>query len=198
MELLKLRRRLTVATRGHHLLKEKLEQLVKPFLAMVRGTVELRAQVEGELMETYRLFTLARSSMAPNELEQALSHPSAVASVEVARKPVVSIMAPEFHLDIEGDLDCYGLASTPAVLDEALYRFKEVLPRLLELAAQENIVRMLALDIEKTRRRVNALEYVLLPQLEESVRYITMKLDEFERSNLIRLMKIKQMVGEST
>ncbi|MHB8893676.1 MAG: V-type ATP synthase subunit D [Candidatus Geothermincolia bacterium] len=197
MELLKLRRRLAVARRGHHLLKEKLEELMKPFLAMVRGTIELRAEVEEELMRSYDLFTLARSSMAPNELEQALSHPDAEASVEVSRRPVVSVMAPEFHLDMKGDSDCYGLAATPAVLDAALYHFKEVLPRLLDLAGQENIVRMLALEIEKTRRRVNALEFVLIPQLEDSVRYITMKLDEFERSNLTRLMKIKQMVAES-
>jgi V/A-type H+-transporting ATPase subunit D len=197
MELLKLRRRLAVARRGHHLLKEKLEELLKPFLAMVSETVQIRATIEGELMEAYRLFTLARSSMAPDELDEALSHPCAVASVEVSKRPVVSVIAPEFELEIEGDTGCYGLASTPAVLDEAVDRFKLLMPRLLELASRENIIRLLALEIEKTRRRVNALEYVLIPQLEESVRYITMKLDEFERSNLVRLMKIKQMVSGS-
>jgi len=197
MELLKLRRRLAIARRGHRLLKDKLDELMKPFLAMVGDLKGVRAEVERELIEAHHVFTVARSEMSPGELEQALAYPSASASVTAGRKPVLSVMVPDLVLSTEGEFDSYGLALTPAMLDEALTRYEEVLPRLIDLAQREKAIMTLAEEIEKTRRRVNALEYVLLPQLEESVRYITMKLDEFERENLTRLMKIKQMVGES-
>jgi V/A-type H+-transporting ATPase subunit D len=105
-------------------------------------------------------------------------------------------MVPKFELETLGDFDCYGLASTPAALDEAVARYRALLGRLVLLAQEENTLKMLADEIEKTRRRVNALEYVLIPQLEETIRYITMKLDEFERANLTRLMKIKEMVSK--
>jgi len=195
MELLKLKRRLAVARRGHHLLKEKLDELMKPFLAMVRDIAETRLLLETDLMEAHSLFTLARSGMSPAELEQALDHPRARTSVVVRKKHVVSVLAPELEVRVVGGIDCYGLASTPALLDESLDRFKVVLPRLVDLAQNERTIQMLAEEIEKTRRRVNALEYILIPQIEETVRYITMKLDEFERSNLTRLMKIKDIAG---
>lgn len=199
MELLKLKRRLAVARRGHHLLKEKLDELMKPFLAMVKDVARLRSGLEAELVKAHGLFTLARSGMSPAQLEQALSYPRASTTVKVGSRPVVSVMAPDLSVEVTGGIDCYGLASTPALLDESLGYMEELLPELVEMAQQEKTVQMLAEEIEKTRRRVNALEYVLLPQLEESIRYITMKLDEFERSNLTRLMKIKQMTGrEST
>lgn len=198
MELLKLKRRLSIARRGHHLLKEKLDELMKPFLAALKEIKGMRAGVESELLEAYQVFTLARSGMSPFELEQALSHPGSVASVEVKLMPVVSVMAPGMTLQIEGEFDCYGLASTPALLDESLGRFRILLPRMVELSQKERTIQLLAGEIERTRRRVNALEYVLIPQLEESVRYVTMKLDEFERSNLTRLLKIKEMVSDTT
>jgi V/A-type H+-transporting ATPase subunit D len=125
-----------------------------------------------------------------------LSQPKASADVAVHKKNLVSLTVPEFALEVDGEFDCYGLASTPAILDEALSRLKDLLPRMVLLAQRENTIKMLAWEIEKTRRRVNALEYVLIPQLEETVRYITMKLDEVERANLNRLMKIKEMVGK--
>lgn len=195
MELLKLKRRLAVARRGHHLLKEKLDELMKPFLAMVKDISEKRALLEVDLIEANSLFMLARSSMAPAEIEQALEHPRASTSVAVSKKPVVSLIAPELEVHVTGGIDCYGLALTPALLDDSLGRLKDLLPRLVELAQDEKIIQMLAEEIEKTRRRVNALEYILIPQIEESVRYITMKLDEFERSNLTRLLKIKEMTS---
>lgn len=198
MELLKLKRRLAVARRGHHLLKEKLDELMKPFLALVKEAARLRSGLEAELVEAHGLFTLARSGMSPAELEQALEHPRASASVEARSRPVVSVMAPDLSVEVEGGIDCYGFASTPALLDVSLVRFEELLPGLVELAQQEKTVQMLAEEIEKTRRRVNALEYVLLPQLEETIRHITMKLDEFERSNLTRLMKIKEMAAQES
>lgn len=198
MVLLKLRRRLVVARRGHKLLKDKFDELMKPFLATIRETGELREEVERELAEAYRLFAIARAETSELELQEALARPRATAEITVSNKQVVSLTVPEFELNVQGQFDCYGLASTPAMLDEALLRLKELLPRMVLLAQRENALKMLAWEIEKTRRRVNALEYVLIPQLEQTVRYITMKLDEYERANLNRLMKIKEMVaGES-
>lgn len=198
MELLKLRRRLAIALRGYKLLKEKFDELMKPFLAMVEDTRGLRERVELDISEAHRLFALAHSETSAREIEEALSVPKASVDVSVTKINLVSVAVPAFELRAEGEFDCYGLASTPALLDDALGRFKELLPRMVELAQAENTLNLLAREIEKTRRRVNALEYVLIPQLEETIRFITMKLDEFERANLTRLMKIKEMVGGST
>ena len=198
MELLRLRRRLEIARRGHKLLKDKFDELMKPFLAMIKDTRDLRTEVERELLEAHRMFALASSETSGRELEEALSIPRASAQVSVTRTSIVSVAVPSFELQMEGDFDCYGLALTPALLDVALRRFKELLSRMVRLAREEHALKALAGEIEKTRRRVNALEYVLIPQLEDTIRYITMKLDEFERSNLTRLMKIKEMVAGST
>jgi V/A-type H+-transporting ATPase subunit D len=198
MELLRLRRRLAIARRGHKLLKDKFDELMKPFLVMIKDTRDLRTEVERRLLEAHRMFALASSETSTKELEEALSIPRASAEVAVAKTYIVSVAVPSFELRMEGDYDCYGLALTPALLDVALGRFKELLPRMVKLAQEEHALKALAWEIEKTRRRVNALEYVLIPQLEETVRFITMKLDEFERANLTRLMKIKEMVAEST
>jgi len=198
MELLRLRRRLEIARRGHKLLKDKFDELMKPFLVMIKATRDLRTEVERELLEAHRMFALASSETSGRELEEALSIPRASAQVSVTRTSIVSVAVPSFELQMEGDFDCYGLALTPALLDVALGRFKELLSRMVRLARQEHALKALAWEIEKTRRRVNALEYVLIPQLEDTIRYITMKLDEFERSNLTRLMKIKEMVAGST
>ena len=197
MELLKLRRRLTIARRGHKLLKEKFDELMKPFLAMVAETRDLRQSVERELEEAYGLFAMARSETSTRELEEALSYPRASMEIEVSKSMLVSVAVPVFEISSDGDFDCYGLALTPTLMDEAIRRYKELLPRMVRLAHGENTLKALAREIEKTRRRVNALEYVLIPQLEDTIRYITMKLDEFERANLTRLMKIKEMVGEN-
>lgn len=197
MELMKLRRRLDIAKRGHRLLKEKFDELMKPFLSMVREARELRAEVEEELGGAYRLFAVARSETSTKELDEALFKPKATVEVSVRVEQILSVSVPRFELSYQGGFDCYGLAGTPAALDESLLHFEVLLPKVLKLAEVENALRTLAREIEKTRRRVNALEYVLIPQLEETIRYIKMKLDEFERANLTRLMKIKEMVGES-
>lgn len=198
MELLKLRRRLAIARRGHKLLKEKFDELMKPFLAMVAETRDLRESVESRLMEAYGLFTMARSETSTSEIEEALSYPKSETRMEVSKAVLVSVSVPVFDLSPYGDFDGYGLALTPTLMDEAIGRYRDLLPEMLRLAQSENTLKALASEIEKTRRRVNALEYVLIPQLEDTIRYITMKLDEFERANLTRLMKIKEMVGENT
>ena len=198
MELLKLRRRLAIARRGHKLLKEKFDELMKPFLAMVAETRDLRESVESRLKEAYGLFTMARSETSTSEIEEALSYPKSDTRMEVSKAVLVSVSVPVFDLSSYGDFDGYGLALTPTLMDDAIGRYRDLLPEMVRLAQSENTLKALASEIEKTRRRVNALEYVLIPQLEDTIRYITMKLDEFERANLTRLMKIKEMVGENT
>ena len=196
MELLKLRRRLLVARRGHKLLKDKFDELMKRFQKAVAESLVLREEVEASLARAYGSFVIARSEMSNPELEEALSFPVASAEVAVGRASLVSVVVPEFELDTRGALDSYGLALTPALLDVSIAMYDSVLPDMVRMAALEKAVRILADEIEKTRRRVNALEYVLIPQLENTIRYIAMKLDEFERANLTRLMKIKEMVSE--
>jgi len=198
MELLKLRRRLAIARRGHKLLKDKFDELMKPFLSMIKEARNLREEVERELGEAYQIFALVRSEASTAELEEALSTPSARADIKVGKMNIVSVRVPTFELKMEGNFDCYGLSLTPSLLDEALERYSSLLPRMVKLSQVENALKQLAFEIERTRRRVNALEFVLIPQLEETIRFITMKLDEFERANLTQLMKIKEMVAEAT
>ncbi len=195
MELMKLRRRLAIARRGHKLLKDKFDELMKRFQKLVAESVALRAEVEEMLARAYGIFALARSETSTPELEEALSFPVMTAEVDVREANMVSVVVPQLELEMEGEIDSHGLASTPALIDEALLRFREALPLMVSLAGKERSVRVLADEIERTRRRVNALEYVLIPQLEETIRYMTMKLEEFERANLTRLMKIKDMVS---
>lgn len=198
MELLKLRRRMTIARRGHKLLKDKFDELMKRFMTLVKETRDLRREVEGDLGEAHKLFALARSQTATLQLDEALSFPSGTVDVSVKEVNLMSVIVQEFELVTEGGYDCYGLGLTPSLYDDSLRKFRDLLPRLVELAEKEKAVRNLAIEIEKTRRRVNALEYVLIPQLQETIRYITMKLEEIERSNLTQLMKVKEMVAETT
>ncbi|MDD5448914.1 MAG: V-type ATP synthase subunit D [Actinomycetota bacterium] len=195
MELLKLKRRLEIAKRGHKLLKDKLDELMKLFLALVNEVSALREIVEKELSDVYQVFAIARSELSDSELDEALSFPKAQTEVRVERANLVSVAVPHFKLEIEGGYDCYGLGLTPVLLDISLQGFHDILPEMVELSQKEKSLNMLGEEIEKTRRRVNALEYVLIPNIEETVRYITMKLDEMERQNLTRLMKIKEMVS---
>lgn len=196
MELLKLRRRLAIARRGHKLLKDKLDELMKRFLDLMRQAVEQRQLVERELAFAYTAFALARSEVMEEELREALAVPCAELDLRVSDARVMGVKVPSFQVELAGGFDCYSLTLTPVSLDAALQAFRELLPGLLELAESENRMRLLAAEIEKTRRRVNALEYVLIPSLEETVTYITMKLDEMERSYRTQLMKIKSMQEE--
>lgn len=195
MELLKLRRRMQVAQRGHKLLKDKLDELLKEFLARIAANRQLRHEVEWELMLAYRVFALARAEAGRPVLAQALAAGAARDLVGVSERSVMSVRIPVFELkEIERTED-YSLLTTPAVLDVALARLAAVAPRLLELAEREKAIELLAVEIETTRRRVNALEHVLIPQLSETIRYIQMKLEELERGNLTRLMKVKDIIA---
>ena len=195
MELMKLRRRKQVAERGHKLLKDKLDELMKEFLARIGETRKLRASVERELAAAYGLMAVSRGESGRVGLAQALAAGSPADLVSVTERNVMSVRIPEMVLGELGQLDDYSLASTPAVLDSALGALAQVAPRLVLLAQREKAIELLAVEIERTRRRVNALEHVLIPQLVETIRAIGMKLDEAERSNLTRLMKVKEMIA---
>ncbi|MBR1672763.1 MAG: V-type ATP synthase subunit D [Fretibacterium sp.] len=195
MELSRLKKRLAVAKRGHKLLKDKQDALIKAFLEKARAGKELREAVEKELAECYGTFVLSRAQTTPEVLEQALIFPGAKSTLSVDWHNVMSVMVPEYDVRQEGNPVNYGFVGVPLLLDAALEQFSKLVLRLLQLAAEEKAIRLMAGEIERTRRRVNALEYVMIPNLTETIRYISMKLDEQERSTLSRLMKIKEIVS---
>jgi V/A-type H+/Na+-transporting ATPase subunit D len=194
MELLKLRQRLATAKRGHKLLKDKLDELMKEFLARIGEVRRMRAKVEAELASAYGLLTIARAEAGSAALSSALMAGEPADLLEVTQKVVMSVRVPVVSLRELPPRHGYSFATTPAVLDGGLARLGAVLPNMVELAVREKAIELLAAEIESTRRRVNALEYVLIPQIEETARDIRMKLDEAERGNLTRLMKVKEMV----
>lgn len=194
MELMKLRRRRHVAQRGHKLLKDKLDELMKEFLARIGASRQLRREVERELLAAYGVFAIARGEAGRAALATALASGTPADLIEPSERNVMSVRVPEFKVAELPRPGGYSLVTTPFVLDTALDSLAEVAPRLIELAQRERAIELLAAEIERTRRRVNALEHVLLPQLEEAIRGIGMKLEEAERSNLTRLMKVKAMI----
>lgn len=197
MELGRLKKRLKTSMRGHKLLKDKRDDLMKKFLELVRRNKELREQVEKMIMSVYDGFAIASAVMSPDMLEEALMLPKEQVELEVGTANVMSVNVPVFKFSGAGsneDITPYGFAFTSGELDDSVAALKEVLPLMLELAQMEKSAQMLAEEIEKTRRRVNALEYVQIPSLQETIKSITMKLDENERGNLSRLMKIKDMM----
>lgn len=194
MELSRIKKRLVVAIRGHKLLKDKQDALIKAFLERAREGKVLREQLEKELANCYKSFLLARAQTLPSMLEQALMVSGAHCNLYMTVQNVMSVMVPVYEVEQCGSAVNYGFAATPGSLDVALERFAGLIPRLIELAAKEKAISLMAAEIEKTRRRVNALEHVLIPNFSETIRYITMKLDEQERSTLSRLMKIKDIV----
>lgn len=194
MELLRLRRRTLLAKRGHKLLKDKEDELMRRLLGLVKIIKELRDKVEKEFEQTIKRFLFAMSSMEPEFLEQAFLLPSKEISIDLETKRLLNIEVPIFKETVSGKIHCYGFAWTSAELDIALVALDRVLKELISLAEKEKTLELIALEIEKTRRRVNALEYILIPSLEETVKYIKMKLSELERENLSRLMRIKEIV----
>jgi V/A-type H+-transporting ATPase subunit D len=194
MELSRLKKRLVVAKRGHKLLKDKQDALIKAFLERAREGKALREELEVELGDCYHSFLLARAQTLPAMLEQALMISGTRCNLKVQERNVMSVVVPEYTVEQQGEALSYGLATSQGSLDVALERFSKLIPKLIALAAKEKAIRLMASEIEKTRRRVNALEHVMIPNFNETIRYITMKLDEQERSTLSRLMKIKDIV----
>jgi len=194
MELLRLKKRLVLARRGHKLLKDKEDELMRQFLDLVNKNRDLRERLETQLIAAFKKFLMARAVMDKESMEEAIMFPKQKLELSVSTSAIMNLRVPRFELKSEGTVHSYGFVNTSAELDSALQVYSDLLPEMVKLAEAESAVQLLADEIEKTRRRVNALEYVLIPNLEETIRYITMRLNEMERSNLTRLMKIKEMV----
>ena len=200
MELKKVQARYTTARRGHKLLKDKRDELMKKFLEVVRENKELRERVEASLAKVYGSFSIAAATASPQMLKEALILPKKEGKLDVSYKNVMSVTVPVFNLQVlsEGGADGYnyGMAFTSGELDAAARELNGILEDLVKLAEMEKTAQMLAEEIEKTRRRVNALEYVMIPELEGNIKYISMKLAENENATKVRLLKVKEMVLE--
>ncbi|MDD3214144.1 MAG: V-type ATP synthase subunit D [Eubacteriales bacterium] len=196
MELTRIKRRLVTARRGHKLLKDKRDEMVRQFIILIRENDKLRREVEKELTEALGNFAMARAVTEPELMEEALLCPARSISVDMGIRSVLSVRVPKLTMQEEAQQTTlsYGLAETSAQLDGAIESLAALLPKLIHLAEVEKTCDLLADEIEKTRRRVNALEYVMIPQFTETIRFITMKLDENERGSLTRLMKVKDMI----
>jgi V/A-type H+-transporting ATPase subunit D len=198
MELTRLKKKLVTAMRGHKLLKDKRDELMRQFLDLVRENKELREKVERGIAQANKNFVLARASMSDEVLNAALLAPKQEVSLELSTRNVMSVDIPVLDYKTrtpdENDIYSYGFAFTSSDLDDAVKSLSDLLPDMLRLAEVEKSCELMAGEIEKTRRRVNALEHVMIPQTQENIKYITMKLDENERSTQIRLMKVKDMM----
>ncbi len=198
MELTRIKRRLVTARRGHKLLKDKRDEMVRQFIALIRENYRLRKEVEKELGVALSGFAMARAVVEPAFMEEALLSPARSIAVDLKIDSILSVRVPKLttkESETQNTLS-YGLAETSAQLDGAIESLVTLLPKLIKLAEVEKTCDLLADEIEKTRRRVNALEYVMIPQFTETIRFITMKLDENERGNLTRLMKVKAMIEQ--
>lgn len=200
MELTRLKKKLVTAVRGHKLLKDKRDELMRQFLDKVRENKALREEVETALVSANQNFMLARAGMPDEMLNTALLAPKQELTISAGTQNVMSVEIPDFDFKTrtpdQNDMYSYGFAFTTGDLDDAILSLSEVFPKMLKLAEVEKSCQLMAAEIEKTRRRVNALEHVMIPELQTNIKYITMKLDENERSTQIRLMKVKDMMQD--
>lgn len=198
MELRTLKNRLKTAVRGHKLLKDKADETVRQFMNYIRLNKQLREEIEGEVTDALRSFLMASAVNSPETIEEAVAMPARSVKLKSDVKNIMSVSVPSIEID-EGDateLYPYSFATVSSELDSSIAKLSELLVKLVRLAEVEKTCNMLADEIEKNRRRVNALEYVMIPDHEETIKYITMKLDENERANTIRLMKVKSMLAK--
>lgn len=197
MELKKLKARLKTAQRGHKLLKDKTDEMVRRFSVLAREIKKLHAETEGDVVRVLKQFSLARGLMPKKDIELLFSMPSVSVEPECGLGNFMNLEVPKIVLEERKDASSplpYSYVDVTSEADYAVELAGEVLDKLVRLAEQEKILRMLAVEIERSKRRVNALEYVLIPDLEETIRYISMKLEENERAGLTRLMKVKDMI----
>lgn len=193
MELLRLKKRRELAIRGHKLLKDKQDELMRRFLALINECDRLRRIIDQKLGEVILYFLSAKTFMGTNFLEEAITASQGSLDISITDTRVMNMKIPK--VDIRNiPLPSYGLISTSGELDIAFLNFKELLSNLIKLSELEATIWSLSIEIEKTRRRVNALEYVLIPNIEETIGFINMKLGEFERSSITRLMRVKEIV----
>lgn len=201
MELTRLKRKLVTTRRGHKLLKDKRDELMRQFMEMVRQNMELRKKVEEGIARANKNFVLAKSTMSDEAVKVAFMAAKQEVSLEISEKNVMSVEIPVFDTKMktndENDIYSYGFAFTSSDLDDAVKSLSDILPDMMKLAEIEKGCQLMAAEIEKTRRRVNALEHVLIPETEANIKYISSKLDENERSTQIRLMKVKDMLLEA-
>ena len=198
MVLNQLKGRLKTARRGHKLLKDKRDELMRQFMDVVKRNKVLRERVEEGLTEAFAAQQVASSIMSPEMLEQALIYPRQSVELDMKFKNIMSVNVPVYSFQTKNndpsEIYPYGFAQTSGELDDALEHLAKVFEEMLELAEVEKTMQLLAEEIEKTRRRVNALEYVMIPDLEANIKYITMKLEENENATKVRLLKVKEMV----
>ncbi|RVU53931.1 V-type ATP synthase subunit D [Anaerosphaera multitolerans] len=203
MNLTTLKKRLATSVRGHKLLKDKQDELMRRFIEIVKKNKVLREEVERELSGSFKDFLLASAFISPEILEEALMFPTQKINLDITIKNVMSVEIPEMEFIVEetakdGSIYPYGYAQTTADVDDAIDKLNKILQKLLELAQIEKSVQLMASEIESTRRRVNALEYRTIPDLQETIRYIMSKLDENERANITRLMKVKDIITKES
>ncbi len=200
MELTRLKKKLVTAVKGHKLLKDKRDELMRQFLDLVRENMALRQKVEAGILSANKNFVIAKAGMSEQILNTALMSPKQEVYLEAGKKNVMSVDIPVFETKTRtadaNDVYSYGFAFTSGDLDGAVKSLADILPDMLRLAEVEKSCQLMASEIEKTRRRVNALEHVIIPETQQNIKYITMKLDENERSTQIRLMKVKDMMLE--
>lgn len=198
MELTRLKARLKTARRGHKLLKDKRDELMRQFLEVVRRNKELRTRVDEGLSAANRALSVASAIMSPELLEQSLLYPKQTVELDITFNNVMSVYVPVYKYTTKNtdasEIYPYGFAQTSGELDDALTSMATVFSDMLELAQVEKTMQLLAGEIERTRRRVNALEYVMIPEMQTKIRYISMKLEENDRSSKVRLIKVKDMV----
>ena len=202
MVLNQLKVRLKTAIRGHKLLKDKRDELMRQFMDVVRKNKVLRTRVEEGLTEAFGALTVAGAVMSPEMLGQALMYPRQSVSLDMSFKNIMSVNVPQYTFSTSAadpaDIYPYGFTQTSGELDKAMQSLSRVFEDMLELAQVEKTMQLLAEEIERTRRRVNALEYVMIPEMQENIKYISMKLAENENSTKVRLMKVKDMVLKET
>ncbi len=200
MELATLKERLELSTRGHKLLKDKQDELMRRFILLIKKNNRLRDEVEAELIESMKEFVVAKSLINESFIEELFVGTETNVELSIQEKNVMSVIVPEMNFNVkEAEVSSdvqYGYLNSSSEMDDAIERIEDVLPKLLELSEIEKTCQLMADEIEKTRRRVNALEYRMIPQLQETIRYIQMKLEENERSAIVRMMKVKDM-GQS-
>lgn len=194
MELLRLRRRVGLAARGHHLLSEKRDEISRQLMLIARDIGPLRKHVEKDLLETFRRFMLARATMEPEDIKAALEIPTKKFSLAIQLASVMNVKVPHLSKEMQGEIICYGFSTTSAEMDAALMALERVIDQLIELAQKEKQARLLAVELQMTRRRVNVLEHVVIPELHETIKFIFDKLAEAERDNTSRLMKIADII----
>ena len=200
MELTKLKKTLITAVRGHKLLKDKRDELMRQFLELAKENMELRLKVEKGISHANKNFVIARAAMNIPEMKWALMMPKQEVSLDITLENIMSVNIPKYEVKTRtknvNDIYSYGYAFTSGDLDDAVWSLENILDDMIRLAEVEKACQLMSTEIEKTRRRVNALEHVIIPEAQKNIKYISMKLDENERSSQVRLMKVKDMMLE--